>query len=132
MKYLLDTHTLIWALMEKDKLSIRAQDTLENPDNFICVSAISFWEISLKFSIGKLSLHGVIPNELPAIVEQMNFKTIPLHPDEASTYHRLTSLHHRDPFDRMLIWQAISSNFILISKDDRMSAYHSDGLRLLW
>jgi PIN domain nuclease of toxin-antitoxin system len=132
MKYLLDTHTLIWALMEKNKLSVKAQNTLENPDNSIFVSAISFWEISLKFSIGKLSLQGVIPNELPAIVEQMKFKTISLHPDEASTYHRLTSLHHRDPFDRMLIWQALTNNLTLISKDDRMLAYHSDGLKLLW
>jgi PIN domain nuclease of toxin-antitoxin system len=112
MKYLLDTHTLIWALMEKNKLSVKAQNTLENPDNSIFVSAISFWEISLKFS--------------------MKFKTISLHPDEASTYHRLTSLHHRDPFNRMLIWQALTNNLTLISKDDRMLAYHSDGLKLLW
>jgi PIN domain nuclease of toxin-antitoxin system len=119
-------------MMDKNKLSMKAQYILEDPGNSIFVSAISFWEISLKFSIGKLSLEGILPNELPAIVEKMKFETMSLNSFEASTYHRLTSLHHRDPFDRMLIWQAINSSLTLISKDERMSAYYNDGLKLLW
>ncbi|HEV7381321.1 MAG TPA: type II toxin-antitoxin system VapC family toxin [Dyadobacter sp.] len=132
MRYLLDTHTLIWAVMETDKLSTRVRDILENPDHVILVSAISFWEISLKFSIGKLDLQGILPHELPAAVRLMNFGTIALDTEDASTYYKLSSSYHRDPFDRMLIWQTINSNLTLISKDGRMSAYKSDGLKVIW
>lgn len=132
MKYLLDTHALIWAIMDTDKLSVQARNILEDPDHVILVSAISFWEIALKFSIGKLSLQGILPEELPAIVHQMNFGTMALDTKDASTYHMLLPLYHKDPFDRMLIWQAINGSLTLVSKDERMSAYQSEGLKVIW
>ena len=131
MNYLLDTHTLIWAMIDKDKLSALVRDTLEEPSNSIFVSAVTLWEISLKFSLGKLNLYGISPDEIPLAVVEMDFEMMPLNTTEASTYHNLNTLHHRDPFDRMLIWQAIHNNLVFISKDAKMQAYYSQGLRLL-
>ena len=132
MNYLLDTHTLIWAITEKQKLSVVVRKVLENPSNTIFVSSLSFWEISLKFSLKKLDLQGILPEDFPDLVSGMSFDTMPLEMNEATTYHQLTTTHHRDPFDRMLIWQAIQKNLILISKDLNMPPYIHDGLRLLW
>jgi len=132
MSFLLDTHTLLWSLTEKRKLSAKAKETLENPGNTILVSAISFWEISLKFSIGKLKLEGVLPQELPQLAQETGFKLIPVTSSEAATYHLLTTTSHRDPFDKMLIWQAIRLNLIFISKDKNMTRYAKEGLKILW
>jgi len=132
MNFLLDTHTLLWSLTEKNKLSIRVKKVLEDPENTVLVSAISFWEISLKFSIGKLNLEGVLPHELPLLAQKTGFLLIPVAPEEAATYHLLTITSHRDPFDKMLIWQAIQQNFTLISKDKNMLRYDKEGLKIFW
>jgi len=70
MSFLLDTHTLIWALLAPDLLSKRATDRLSDPDVVVSVTVVSLWEISLKYAIGKLQLTGVTPDDLPQIVTQ--------------------------------------------------------------
>lgn len=132
MKYLLDTHTLIWLFTNEEKLSDKVKIILENPKNEIYVSAISFWEISLKNSIGKLELHGGDTTILLKQSEINGFKVIPLTAEVCSSFDKLTVFYHRDPFDRMLIWQAISEGFILISKDAIISLYKSEGLKTIW
>ncbi|MES2375718.1 MAG: type II toxin-antitoxin system VapC family toxin [Bacteroidota bacterium] len=132
MNYLLDTHTFIWALTDKSKLSPLVQQTIENADNNIFISSITFWEISLKSSIGKLKLEGILPNALPKLALQTGFQLIELSPDESSNYHNLNLQIHKDPFDRMLIWQAIQRDLILVSKDEHIYQYQSVGLRILW
>jgi len=132
MNYLLDTHTLIWAITENEKLSPPVRQTLENSKNVIFISAISFWEVSLKFPSGKIELQGFFPEELPELSLKSGFQLIPLSPDECATYHKLALTNHKDPFDRMLIWQAIQRNFIFISKDKNMAQYHIAGLKTLW
>jgi PIN domain nuclease of toxin-antitoxin system len=133
MNYLLDTHTLLWAITEKRKLSALVRQTLENTDNTILVSAISFWEITLKFSIKKLDISGFLPEDLPELSTKSGFDLIPLSPAESASYHHLPTYgQHKDPFDRMLIWQAIQQGLILISKDENMKQYTSDGLKLIW
>ena len=132
MKYLLDTHTLIWAITENKKLSSVVKKVLEDSTNTILVSSITFWEISLKFSLGKLNLEGINPEDFPSLVSEMKFDTISLDVKGAATYHYLKTVHHKDPFDRMLIWQAIQNNLILISNDENMPFYRSEGLKLLW
>lgn len=132
MKYLLDTHTLIWAITENKKLSSVVKKVLEDSANTILVSSISFWEISLKFSLGKLNLEGIRPDDFPSLVSEMKFDTISLDVKTAATYHHLKTVHHKDPFDRMLIWQAIQNNLVLISNDENMPFYRSEGLKLLW
>lgn len=132
MTFLLDTHTLIWSITEKRKLSRQVKEILENTNITIYVSAISFWEISLKFSIGKLELKGVSPQDFPQLAIQTGFQLIPLIPEETATYHHLKGTWDRDPFDRMLIWQAIRQNLTLISKDDHIAKYKDEGLKTIW
>jgi PIN domain nuclease of toxin-antitoxin system len=133
MNYLLDTHTLIWAITERKRLSALVRQTIENTDNSILVSAISFWEVSLKSSLNKLEITGFKPDDLPGLSVACGFSLIPLLPVESASYHHLPFIgQHKDPFDRMLIWQASQQNFVLISKDEDIKQYTSSGLQLLW
>ena len=133
MNYLLDTHTLLWALYSPDKLSSRVRSLLEDQENDVQVSAISFWEISLKFGLGKLELPDTNPEELPQVSQDVGFSIVDLSPDLLSSYHRLELLpNHRDPFDRLLVWQAIQGQFCLLSKDKRLPLYQNQGLFCSW
>ncbi|RYY06745.1 MAG: type II toxin-antitoxin system VapC family toxin [Sphingobacteriaceae bacterium] len=132
MNYLLDTHTLIWSLTENKKLSKIVKNILENTDNEIYVSAISFWEVSLKYALKKLSLNGINPEELLELTTELGFNFISIQPDECADFYKMNNLIHRDPFDRMLIWQALKHDFILITKDDTVKRYQSMGLKLIW
>lgn len=131
MKYLLDTHALIWALSDTRKLPKRIKGLLENPNNQCLVSAVSFWEMAIKIRAGRLETSG--PWDDPTgVVEKLGFETIPLLPEEAATSRRLTEDTHFDPFDRMLIWQAIQRNVTLISRDPEFGKFKKDGLKVLW
>jgi PIN domain nuclease of toxin-antitoxin system len=132
MDYLLDTHALIWAITERSKLSTLARQILENSDNNILVSAVTFWEISLKFSIGKMELQGILCEEFPELSVKMGFQLISLSIDESASYNKLITTSHKDLFDRMLIWQAIRRNLTFISKDDSIAQYSTVGLKTLW
>ncbi|MEO6758276.1 MAG: type II toxin-antitoxin system VapC family toxin [Saprospiraceae bacterium] len=132
MKYLLDTHAIIWAVTDPSRLSTAALLVLENPDHQILVSPISFWEISLKYALGKLSLHNVTPEDFPAACAAMDFDILPLEPKITSTLHNLRATYHKDPFDRMLIWQALCLDIPLVSKDLEIALYRSEGLKVVW
>ena len=112
MKYLLDTHGLLWTIFEPDKLSAEAQEIILNQNNIICVSLISLWEISIKQNIGRLD----IPEEFFEVVSQGGFEMLPLTTSQIEEYRTLP-LHHRDPFDRMLIIQARQQKLIFITRD---------------
>src|SRR5687768_17023807 len=118
MTYLLDTHYMIWALTETNKIPASIKNILTNPDHTILVSAISFWEVSLKSSLGKLQLTGFAPEDLPGACQLMGFEIESLSAEDSSTYHQLKATWHRDTFDRMLIWQAIQNGYTLISNDN--------------
>lgn len=132
MNCLLDTHTFMWSMTDQKKLSPKVIQTLENTRNTVLVSAISFWEIALKYSIGKLELQGIFPHEFPQFALQAGFGLLPLMPQEAASNHQLKGTWHRDPFDRMLIRQAIQQNMTLISKDEQIRKYRAEGLKTLW
>ena len=132
MKYLLDTHTFLWSLFKPEKLSKTTTQTIVTQDNDIAVSVITFWEISLKYSIGKLELYGVKPDELPEFANKTGFEVVQINPDEAATFYTLPRLSHKDTFDRLLIWQAIQRQMILISKDKSFMEYKKHGLRVSW
>ncbi|MBM9502840.1 type II toxin-antitoxin system VapC family toxin [Leptospira sp. 201903071] len=132
MNYLLDTHVILWVIGSSNLLSKKVKEIIENSENRICVSSVSLWEISLKFRLGKLSLSGLRPSQIPEILSKSNIEIIDLESVDASTYDQLKATYHRDPFDRMLIWQCILRKFILISKDSEMKKYKSQGLRTLW
>ena len=132
MSYLLDTHALIWAITERDKLSPIVRRTLEDADNEIFVSVITFWEIALKFSTGKMKLFDLLPEQFPEFALEMGFQLLPLSFNDSALYYKLPVTAHKDPFDRMLIWQAIQKNLSFISLDNRLKEYHSIGLKTLW
>lgn len=132
MTYLLDTHSFLWAAFSPRQLSRKAHGILSDPAQDVAVSAVSFWEISLKYALGKIVLEHVLPGDLPAAAREMGYDLLPLGVDEASSFHQLSRGEHRDPFDRMLAWQAINRGWVLISKDPALAAYKADGLKVLW
>jgi len=132
MSFLLDSHTFLWAISLKKNLSTKVIQILEDPENEIFVSSVTFWEISLKYSLGKLGLNGVNPQELPDISKNTGFLFLPLLTDEASGYHLLNADFHRDLFDRMLIYQALKNNLTLLNKDKIIPHYQSIGLKVIW
>jgi PIN domain nuclease of toxin-antitoxin system len=132
MNYLLDTHTLIWTITEKNRLSNTVRRALENADNLFFVSSITYWEIALKFSTGKLKLLGFFPDDILSLSVESGFQLISLSPDESATYHKLKVTNHKDPFDRMLIWQALQQDLVFITSDKAISEYKEAGLKILW
>lgn len=132
MKYLLDTHALLWAFFDDDKLSAKAASVIKNPDNDIYVSTISYWEISLKYAIGKLELEGVTPDELPGHAKNIGIETLNISENIVSTFYKLPRTAHKDPFDRLIIWQAINGDIPLISKDKKIPEYQEYGLKIVW
>ena len=132
MKYLLDTHVFLWATGESHRLSSKLTDVLSAPDNDVFVSAISFWEIAIKVRAGKLDISGRKPGELPGRAEQMGFIPIELTSQEAATMAGLAEDTHFDPFDRILIWQAITRKLTLVSGDKEFKRFEKDGLKLFW
>ena len=132
MIYLLDTHTLLWTLFEDEKLSAKAREAISNAENEIYVSVISYWEISLKYALGKLELEGITPDELPEKSKEIDIETMDLSEEDVITFYKLPRLKHKDPFDRLIIWQAIRRDLPLISKDKNMEDYQKFGLVTLW
>jgi PIN domain nuclease of toxin-antitoxin system len=132
MSYLLDTHTLLWSLFEQSRLGKKGAEVIHNPDLTVFVSVVSFWELSLKFAIGKLELDDVTPDDFPALVRQSGFDILTLAESDAATFHHLPRLEHKDPFDRLLIWQAISRKLTFISHDKACVAYKKHGLKVIW
>jgi len=132
MRYLLDTHTFIWAISDKEKLSLDTNQILNNTKNSIFVSAVTFWEISLKLSINKLKASGDLDTDLPKTCVKMGFQLLPLSAEEGATFYHLPITDHKDPFDRMLIWQAIQRDLIFITKDRSIDQYQSAGLKTYW
>jgi len=132
MKYLLDTHTFLWSLFSPENLSKDSLNLIEIPENEIFVSIITFWEISLKYNLGKLDLENVEPEELPDLAKQTGYDIFNLNEYDVSSFHKLPKHSHKDPFDRLLIWQSIQNNMTIISKDDNFDEYKSLGLKIFW
>ena len=132
MNFLLDTHSFLWALFSPEKLSRSAAQKITSSDNDVAVSVITFWEISLKFALGKLELSGVEPEELPPFADQMGLSILAISPSEAASFHKLPKFLHKDPFDRFIIWQAIQRKMTLVSKDREFKEYLKFGLKIHW
>lgn len=118
---LLDTHALLWWLAEDDRLPASMRSALEDPENVVLASAVSAWEISIKTKLGKLDA----PDRLLDAVEQTGLAWIDIKPREAHDAGQLP-LHHRDPFDRLLIAQVRARAATLVSRDQHMDLYRVD------
>ena len=131
MKLLLDTHIVLWTIGKTSELSKKLIHEIKNPNNTILVSAVSLWEIALKNSIGKLSVNFNI-QDIPEYCLKSGFTLIPLNPIEALESLQLPQKNsHKDPFDRMLIYQCIKNGYTLASRDKKFEIYKKDGLQLI-
>lgn len=132
MSYLLDTHSFLWAVFSPEKLSRRARTAIADTSSAVCLSSITLWEISLKFALGKLTLENASPEDLVTVAKDMGLALISPSAEESASFHRLPRAPHRDPFDRMLVWQAIQRQLVLVTKDRALPAYRDAGLKTLW
>lgn len=122
MKLLLDTCTFLWLITDDPALSRKARDLFTDPVNEAYLSTISVWEIEVKFGLGKLPLPQAPERFIPAQRERHGVVTLPLEEQSVFYLSRLPSLH-RDPFDRMLICQAIHHELTLLTPDPLITQY---------
>ena len=121
MNCLLDTHTLLWYLQNSENLSDRTTEILEDVNHDLSLSIASLWEISIKLGLGKLRLQKSF-SELEEVLQDLKIGVLPITFADTERYLSLP-LHHRDPFDRMLIAQAMNHRLVLISRDSAFDAY---------
>ena len=121
MKYLLDTHALIWYFEDSPELSKAASALIDHPDNSVYVCSVSLWEIAIKMSIGKLQLHMAF-DDLLNHLRTGDFNIIQI---EDGYLHQLLTLPflHKDPFDRLLIAAALAEEFVIITADENIQKY---------
>ncbi|MEP6885901.1 MAG: type II toxin-antitoxin system VapC family toxin [Gammaproteobacteria bacterium] len=129
---LLDTHSFLWAVVAPEKLSAKMRAVIADPANEIHVSTISFWEIALKYSLGKLQMSGCSPEDLVGIGRQMGLTISAPSAEESAGFHRLPRVQHKDPFDRMLVWLCLQRRWTLITRDRHLGDYRSLGLLAAW
>ncbi len=132
MNLLIDTHILLYVLFESEKLPSKITAALKNSSNKVCVSSITFWEISIKFGLNKLGISGYNPEDLVPFCEQMGIEILDVSVDIYTTSHNLQRFsNHRDPFDRLLLWQSIQEKLTIVSMDRKFSQYKECGLTIL-
>jgi PIN domain nuclease of toxin-antitoxin system len=120
-RILLDTHLLIWALDEYDRLPGDIRDLLQDPANEVVFSVVSIWEIAIKARLGKTSF-AVRPDEIASSALATGFVELPLRWQAAAAVADLP-MHHRDPFDRAIVAQAISEPVHLYTADRKLIPY---------
>jgi PIN domain nuclease of toxin-antitoxin system len=121
VKILLDTHALIWWFGNESKLSRRASAIIANQSNTILVSAAIAWELAIKVNLGKFDALS-LATELPRYTEDEGFEELPISMEQA-VRAGLLALHHRDPFDRLLVAQAQALNVPILSADAVLDQY---------
>ncbi len=118
MNLLLDTHVVLWALVQPDRLRDDVRVLITDPAHAVHVSAATVWEVEIKRAVGKLSA----PDGFAAECADRGFDGLPIDLVHAARAGRLPP-HHSDPFDRMLIAQAIEDDLVLVSDDRAFDAY---------
>lgn len=118
MQLLLDTHALLWWLADLPLLGSTARKQIANPDNQVLVSAASAWEIEIKRALGKL----VAPTDLQSAIADAQFEILPMTMAHCIAAARLPP-HHQDPFDRMLIAQAVEEHLTIVTRDRAFATY---------
>lgn len=128
MKLLLDTHILVWAMVGDPRLSPAARRLIEDARQPVCTSLASIWELGIKISIGKLKLGKLWSRSVADWLRENAVEVLPLRWEHCT---RIASLpfHHRDPFDRMLVAQALEDRLRLVTDDAVFSAYGVDVIR---
>jgi PIN domain nuclease of toxin-antitoxin system len=128
MNVLLDSHTFLWFVLNDSQLSISAKSLIEDPVTEVFISPASYWEIAIKVRLGKLDLRASYDDFMDRGIVGNSFSILPIEPKHTSI---VTSLpfHHRDPFDRLLVAQAIVEGIAIVSCDEQLDAY---GVKRIW
>lgn len=122
MKLLLDTHIFLWYIADRKRLPPTWLEIIEDPRNQVLLSVVSVWEIIIKYQIGKLPLPEPPELYLPRLRRQHQMTSLPVDEDSVSGVAQLPLLHN-DPFDRLLIAQAIQHNLTLVTVDAAIRSY---------
>jgi len=128
MRLSLDTHAFLWSLNEDSQLPRTLVKALNDSHNDVLVSAVVVWEIAVKLAAGKLAVPPNIGSWLPAELRRRHLQPLAIDFAHVCAVEHLP-MHHRDPFDRLLIAQARVENLTIVSNDQKFPAY---GLPLLW
>jgi PIN domain nuclease of toxin-antitoxin system len=128
MKILFDTHTFLWFIQGDASLSATSKENIEDRTNTVLFSAASYWEICIKISIGTLRLQANWQNTIETLLPENGILWLDIKREHMNTIITLP-WHHRDPFDRLLIAQAINEQCVICTKDRNFAAY---GLDVLW
>jgi PIN domain nuclease of toxin-antitoxin system len=121
MRFLLDTHTAIWIFQDKNRLSSGAKAVMDDLSAELFISIVSAWEIAIKVSIGKLEFAGGVTGFLETIVRN-DINILGISPQSLEVVESLP-LHHRDPFDRLLVATARTENLSIITADTNILLY---------
>lgn len=122
MKVLLDTHAFLWYLLGDSNLPLKSKKIIDTKEN-LYFSVVSLWEIAIKINIGKLQIYRPI-EDLSKELQYINVQILPILTQDIELYSTLSfPSNHRDPFDRMLIVQAINLSLVVISTDVKFDAY---------
>ena len=124
MNYLIDTHTFLWFVSGSTDLSQKAKAAIESNDNTIFISIASLWEISIKTALGKLQINGKYESVLTDVVEN-NIVILPINFQHTVIQNGL-AFHHRDPFDCIIIAQALVEKMDLVGNDKMFDNYFQD------
>jgi PIN domain nuclease of toxin-antitoxin system len=128
MRLLLDTHTLLWFIANDPQLSVPARRNIEDAAHEKFVSAANLWEITVKLSLGKLKLPRPFAEVFPQQLEVNGFELLPISCAHLNQNVTLP-FHHRDPFDRLLIAQALADDLTIVTRDLEFSKY---SVKILW
>ncbi|WP_025144685.1 type II toxin-antitoxin system VapC family toxin [Pedobacter jeongneungensis] len=121
MNLLLNTHIVIWFITNDNKLSKKIKSHIENSDNKCFVSIASYWELSIKYALGRLNLNSTV-EEIFNIIEKSGFDTLPITLNHLLQLSKLDHFHN-DPFDRLIISQSIIENLHVVSSDSYFPSY---------
>ena len=128
MKYLLDTNVWLWSLWEPERISRRAREVVADLSHAVSLSAVTSWEIAIKSAAGKLKLPESPTSYVPRRMADQGLRPLPVsHPHALAVF--TLPLHHRDPFDRLLIAQARLEDMILVTADRIIEKYP---VEILW
>jgi len=128
MKYLLDTAVWLWSLKSPELIVDEGREIIERGEEEIYLSAITSWEISIKMRLGKLDFPGPPAHHVPRFMAKQNLRPLSVTHSHAARVYDLPA-HHGDPFDRMLIAQALVEDMVLLTSDRSFKKYPA---RLLW
>jgi PIN domain nuclease of toxin-antitoxin system len=122
MRLLLDTHAFLWYITNNERLSHDAAKAITDDSNDVYLSVVSVWETLVKYQLGRLKLPAPADEYLQRRQEQHGILSLPLEAADASRLLQLPS-HHRDPFDRMLVCQAMHHDLTIVTSDEQVTRY---------